>query len=408
MKIAQVLPFVGLANALPWMADKRQQSGGAQPGGPLTCPFNPNHQPAARWDPDFPYNHAKLGLPGKGKGGYKVPADGDTAHAFMPPTDKDIRGPCPGLNALANHNFIARDGITDYNELLDALQNVYNVGYDLANFLAFYAIYVAGLGDPVTKKLSIGCDATTRTSWSPIITGSEPGLNGHSKMEIDASLTRNDFFAAGGDNFSFNTTLFKMFEQSTGGLFDVDRISKYRHERWHQCQAENPQFYFPILGLFQYGAASFLYELWPNGNEGYVPNLHNTATFFGAHRLPDGNYLRVPERIPSNWVNREKPYFLLDIASEIFKMYTKNPVGFGGNAGGEFIGINHPPYINDGALNANTTAQDVTCLLYQILSRPVPSTLNGIVTPLVEATEALLISLFGVEYNNLGCPLALT
>lgn len=138
-------------------------------------------------------------------------------------------------------NFIARDGITDYNELLDALQNVYNVGYDLANFLAFYAIYVAGLGDPVTKKLSIGCDATTRTSWSPIITGSEPGLNGHSKMEIDASLTRNDFFAAGGDNFSFNTTLFKMFEQSTGGLFDVDRISKYRHERWHQCQAENPQ-----------------------------------------------------------------------------------------------------------------------------------------------------------------------
>ncbi|KAK4653315.1 hypothetical protein QC762_512205 [Podospora pseudocomata] len=408
MKITQVLPFVGLANALPWMADKRQQSGGAQPGGPLTCPFNPNHQPAARWDPDFPYNHAKLGLPGKGKGGYKVPADGDTAHAFMPPTDKDIRGPCPGLNALANHNFIARDGITDYNELLDALQNVYNVGYDLANFLAFYAIYVAGLGDPVTKKLSIGCDATTRTSWSPIITGSEPGLNGHSKMEIDASLTRNDFFAAGGDNFSFNTTLFKMFEQSTSGLFDVDRISKYRHERWHQCQAENPQFYFPILGLFQYGAASFLYELWPNGNEGYVPNLHNTATFFGAHRLPDGNYLRVPERIPSNWVNREKPYFLLDIASEIFKMYIKNPVGFGGNAGGEFIGINHPPYINDGALNANTTAQDVACLLYQILSRPVPSTLNGIVTPLVEATEALLISLFGVEYNNLGCPLALT
>ena len=142
---------------------------------------------------------------------------------------------------MANHGFIARDGITTYSELLDGLQNVYNVGYDLANFLAFYAIYVAGLGDPVTKKLSIGCDATTRTSWSPILTGSEPGLNGHSKMEIDASLTRNDFFPAGGDDFSFNATLFKAFEESTGGLFDVDGISKYRYERWHQCQAENPQ-----------------------------------------------------------------------------------------------------------------------------------------------------------------------
>lgn len=99
-------------------------------------------------------------------------------------------------------------------------------------------------------------------------------------MEIDASLTRNDFFPAGGDNFSFNTTLFRMFEPSTGGIFDVATISKYRYERWHQCKNENPQFYFPILGFFQYGAASFLYELWPNGNEGYVPNLHNTATLY--------------------------------------------------------------------------------------------------------------------------------
>jgi len=89
-------------------------------------------------------------------------------------------------------------------------------------------------------------------------------------------------------------------------------------------------------------------------------------------------------------------------------MYTKNPVGFGGNAGGQFVGINQPPYINDGALNANTTVTDISCLLYQIISRPVPSTLNGIVTPLVEATEALLISLFGTDFNNLGCPFALT
>lgn len=137
-------------------------------------------------------------------------------------------------------NFIARDGITTYDELTDALQNAYNVAYDLANFLAAFAIYVAD-GDPVTRKLSIGCDATTRTSWNPALTGSEPGLNGHSKMEIDASLTRNDFFPAGGDNFSFNGTLFKMMEESTGGLFDVNGLSKYRHERFYQSKAENGQ-----------------------------------------------------------------------------------------------------------------------------------------------------------------------
>lgn len=292
--------------------------------------------------------------------------------------------------------------------MLDALQNVYNVGYDLANFLAFYAIYVAGLGDPITKKLSIGCDATTRTSWNPSLTGSQPGLVGHSKMEIDASLTRNDFFPAGGDNFSFNTTLWKNFVRSTGGYFNVSTISQYRKERWDQSKDENPQFYFPILGLFQYGAASFLYELWPNGNEGYEPNLHNTATWFGAVPLPNGEWLRAPERIPDNWVNRQKPYYLLDIAAQIAKMYFLNPVGFGANAGGEFVGINEPPFFNDGALNSNTTHADIACLFYQILSRPVPSTLNPIISPIVEGFEALLIKIFGVEANNLGCPLALT
>lgn len=36
--------------------------------------------------------------------------------------------------------------------------------------------------------------------------------------------------------------------------------------------------FFGPLGLFQYGAASFVYELFPNGNEGYVPNINNTAS----------------------------------------------------------------------------------------------------------------------------------
>lgn len=384
------------------------QDGGAQPGGPLTCPFNPNHQPAAKWDSKFPYNGARWGLKGKGKGGYQVPAPGDEAHRFIAPDpEKDIRGPCPGLNALANHGFIARDGITNYAELTDALQNAYNVGYDLANFLAAFSIYAAD-GDPITRKLSIGCDATSRTSWNPLITGSEPGLNGHSKMEIDVSLTRNDFFPAGGDNFSFNGTLFKMMRDSTGGLFDLEGLAKYRFERYVQCREENPQFYFPVLSVFQYGAASFVYELFPNGNEGYVPNLQNTETFFGAKwNEAKQNYDSVPERIPNNWINRKTPYTLPDIVGQIIAMYGKYPVPFGGNAGGKFVGIDFPPFIKGGESSA-TTPQDVSCLLFQIISRPIPSSLNGVVTPVVDGLSALLVSLFGKEFENLGCPFRLT
>jgi len=212
---ASAFPFVALTPGVDNTLLKaerlraRQQTGEGA-GGPSTCPFNANHVAAAPVTSQYPYNNAKNGLPGNGKGGYQVPATGDTAHQFVAPNPStDIRGPCPGLNAAANHNFLAHDGITTFAELVDAQQNVYNVGYDLATLLAALGLTLTD-GDLVTEKLSIGCDATTRTSTSPTLTGSEPGLDGHNKFEADTSLTRNDFFLDNGDDFTFNGTLFGM------------------------------------------------------------------------------------------------------------------------------------------------------------------------------------------------------
>ena len=142
-----------------------------------TCPFNSNHPGAAPYNSQFPYTGAKNGLPGTGVGGIKVPATGDTAHAFEAPGPNDIRGPCPGLNTAANHHFLSHDGITTFNELVDAQQNLYNVGYDLAVLLATLGIALDG--DIVTGKLSLGCDATSRTSTTGSLLGDELGLNGH-------------------------------------------------------------------------------------------------------------------------------------------------------------------------------------------------------------------------------------
>jgi hypothetical protein len=119
------------------------------------------------------------------------------------------------------------------------VQNVYNMGYDLANFLAVFSIFIAD-GDLVTTKLSIGCDATTRTSITPLI-GSEPGLDGHNKFEADTSLTRDDYFLGDGDNFSFNGTLFGMMTDTTGGLFDFAGLAKFRYQRYWQSRVDNPE-----------------------------------------------------------------------------------------------------------------------------------------------------------------------
>ena len=41
-------------------------------------------------------------------------------HAFVPPdfSKGDQRGPCPGLNALANHNYIPHNGVASVNATL--------------------------------------------------------------------------------------------------------------------------------------------------------------------------------------------------------------------------------------------------------------------------------------------------
>lgn len=97
------------AMAFPWVAgipgirsasDIEAQNAKRQ----TTCPFNPNHVPAAPITSQFPYAGAINGLPSTRPGNFQVPAAGDDVHGFTPPGPNDIRGPCPGLNAAANHN----------------------------------------------------------------------------------------------------------------------------------------------------------------------------------------------------------------------------------------------------------------------------------------------------------------
>jgi len=107
MKSVACALLISGAYAFPWVADQpgvdsslfkhrrlraRQQTGEGA-GGPSTCPFNPNHVPAAPVTSQYPYNNAKNGLPGNGKGGYIVPDPKDKAHAFQAPGKNDIRGP---------------------------------------------------------------------------------------------------------------------------------------------------------------------------------------------------------------------------------------------------------------------------------------------------------------------------
>jgi len=44
------------------------------------------------------------------------------AHKFVPPGPTDQRGPCPGLNAMANHNYMPHNGIATIEQFIDGTE----------------------------------------------------------------------------------------------------------------------------------------------------------------------------------------------------------------------------------------------------------------------------------------------
>lgn len=115
-----LLGLIGLPTAFsfPWMGDILNPDGSfpnaegelekRQGTTMVGCPYNPDHVPAVPATSKFPYLGAVNGLPATHPvGNIEVPADGDGNHSFKAPGKNDIRGPCPGLNAAANHNVLS-------------------------------------------------------------------------------------------------------------------------------------------------------------------------------------------------------------------------------------------------------------------------------------------------------------
>nr|XP_018906758.1 PREDICTED: aromatic peroxygenase-like [Bemisia tabaci] len=73
-------------------------------------------------------------------------------HEFVPPGPGDQRGPCPGLNALANHNYLPHNGVATIRQFTEATNKVFGMGLDISLFLSVYgAIFDGNL-----EKWSIG------------------------------------------------------------------------------------------------------------------------------------------------------------------------------------------------------------------------------------------------------------
>lgn len=88
------------------------------------------------------------------------------------------------------------------------------------------------------------------------------------------------------------------------GNFNRNNIALYRYQRYQQSVAENGNFYFGPKSVLLYGAASFLYELFPSLGEAGTPDQTTEDYFFKK------------EQLPPNWFSRVDPYSIPLVAGE--------------------------------------------------------------------------------------------
>ncbi|KAK8113943.1 Chloroperoxidase [Apiospora kogelbergensis] len=141
---------------------------------------------------------------------------------WKPPGPDDVRGPCPGLNTLANHGFLPRDGRDiDADTLSGALMEALNAEPELAGIFFAQAITTNPKPNATTFSLS---DVTR-----------------HNILEHDGSLSRQD--AHYGRIDILNPTVFaETLSYFPDPVIELKQAAHARRARIVASNRTNPEF----------------------------------------------------------------------------------------------------------------------------------------------------------------------
>ncbi|KAF8599575.1 Cloroperoxidase [Ceratobasidium sp. AG-I] len=313
-------------------------------------------------------------------------------HAFIPPQAGDKRGPCPGLNALANHGYLARNGVTNLAEAIAGTTEVYGMGADLAAFLSAYAVVIDG--NPLTLEWSIG-GSPGGPVFPPLL--SPPlGLNGsHNKYESDSSSGRGDAYLHDGDASTLQIEYFKkLYDLQPEGQpanYNLEIVTKHRQWPLDFSTQNNPNFFYAPA---------------PDG----VLPADILKSFFGVSGTSNNlTYQKGHERIPDNWYRRQvgNDYGLVPFNSDILRIAAKVPglLSVGGNTGkvNSFVGVDIAN-LTSGVYKAGNLLEgnNLICFAYQAMQIAAPDFLKGLTD--ITAALNLIKSKIAPQFAGLGCP----
>ncbi|KAJ4325971.1 hypothetical protein N0V94_000336 [Neodidymelliopsis sp. IMI 364377] len=186
---------------------------------------------------------------------------------WHPPSSTDLRSPCPGLNSLANHGIIPRDG------------------RNLTVPLLVERLGAALLLSPETA-MTVSLDGM-RTSSDPASKSfTLDDLNKHNIIEHDGSLSRQDHNLGGTRQFDpevFKETLGYFDGKEEVGIEDLARV------RWGRIQTSknlNEEFvYGPSQRMSSYLESAILHGVFKDAKSGKA-KVNWIDVFFREERLP--------------------------------------------------------------------------------------------------------------------------
>ncbi|KAG6832013.1 hypothetical protein H0H92_006049 [Tricholoma furcatifolium] len=250
----------------------------------------------------------------------------DPAHPYIAPGANDLRGPCPGLNTLANHGYLPRNGIVSFEDIVNATTHGFNMDYDLASALASIGMLSIGLDTPLIPPLPGEVDGPKAR-----------GLAAHGRIEGEHLTNTPELFdellaivAEVGDNSTVTGPRSVVNEES---------LSLFKLLRFKESQAENPvvslklhcydglsrakpavqlQYHLNRLPL-SYGETGFTLNFFANGTDGVLSVSTMTSIF-------------RDQRFPENWHRRSSPGTIDIIDATTEDVYQENPVPAGANA----------------------------------------------------------------------------
>lgn len=143
---------------------------------------------------------------------------------WHPPGPGDVRGPCPCLNSLANHNILPHNG-RNYTipVLVKALTEAVNVSPEFAATISLLGTFTAA--DPTKGSFDL------------------TDLLNHNLFEHDASLSRADF-EFGGDVQTFRPDIFSQFISHFNGqeFVTYQAAAAARYDRVQTERNRDPHF----------------------------------------------------------------------------------------------------------------------------------------------------------------------